>query len=152
MSMQLSDFNEIVKIFPFADTPSNPAYVYTGVIFESLGQEPLVTNLWNYVSHKFPEQSEQALVARRLREGLLKASVLVEFPRERVFQSASSPTTNIVSKGNQRSYRSQEWHFEYLAWVAGASGKRQVSPSGGLEKSATVTRESVLYQGVCSTL
>lgn len=86
MSVQPSDLDEIVKVFPFRNSPSNPGYVYIGVIFECLGQEPPVTDLWDYVTNKFPEQSEQAIVARRLREGLLKASVLVGFPRVRLVQ------------------------------------------------------------------
>jgi hypothetical protein len=92
MSLQSSDFEEVVKVFPFEDTPSNPAYVYTGVIFECLGQERLVTDLWNYASNKFPEQSEQAVMARRLREGLLKANVLVGFPRVRLFRCFRKPS------------------------------------------------------------
>ena len=81
MSLSSTNFEEIVKIFPSANVAANPALVYTGVILECFAQEPLIKDLWTWISKQFPKEQEQALVARRLREGLLKASVLVGFPR-----------------------------------------------------------------------
>ena len=78
---------EIIRLFPFEKDPTlrvlrtNPAFVYLGVLLESLGQEPLVAGLWAYISKVFPYEDDQLYVARRLREGFLKASALVGFPR-----------------------------------------------------------------------
>lgn len=78
---------EIIKLFPFEKDPTlrvlrtNPAFVFLGVLLESLGQEPLVSGLWAYISKVFPYEDDQLHVARRLREGFLKGSALVGFPR-----------------------------------------------------------------------
>ena len=78
---------DIIRLFPFEKDPTlrvlrtNPAFVFLGVLLESLGQEPLITNLWAYVSKVFPYEDDQLFVARRLREGFLKGSALVGFPR-----------------------------------------------------------------------
>jgi alkylhydroperoxidase/carboxymuconolactone decarboxylase family protein YurZ len=78
---------EIIRLFPFEKDPTlrvlrtNPAFIFLGVLLESLGQEPLVSGLWTYISKVFPYEDDQLHVARRLREGFLKGSALVGFPR-----------------------------------------------------------------------
>ena len=78
---------EIIRLFPFEKDPTlrvlrtNPAFIFLGVLLESLGQEPHVTGLWAYISKVFPYEDDQFYVARRLREGFLKGSALVGFPR-----------------------------------------------------------------------
>ena len=62
-------------------SPTNPAYVYIAVILESLGKESSVSDVWLYVAQHFTTEDDQTIIARRMREGLLKASVLVGFPR-----------------------------------------------------------------------
>jgi len=77
-------FPYILSLFPHPTgplSPTNPAYIYIAVILESLGREPLVGDLWRHIAEHFPSQDDQIIFARRLREGLLKASVLVGFPR-----------------------------------------------------------------------
>lgn len=74
----------IVQKYPHPQgpqSPFNPSYVYTAVILESLGKEANVADVWHYLSRQFAKEDDQILLARRLREGLLKASVLVGFPR-----------------------------------------------------------------------
>lgn len=78
---------EIIRLFPFEKDATlrvlrtNPAFIYLGVLLESLGQEPLITGLWAYISKVFPYEDDQLYVARRLREGFLKGCALVGFPR-----------------------------------------------------------------------
>jgi hypothetical protein len=62
-------------------SPKNPAYVYIAVILESLGKESHVGDVWFYLAERFANEDDQIVLARRLREGLFKASVLVGFPR-----------------------------------------------------------------------
>lgn len=62
-------------------SPTNPGYVYIAVILESLGKESNVSDVWLHLAEQFTTEADQAILARRLREGLLKASVLVGFPR-----------------------------------------------------------------------
>ena len=80
----LSALPHISSLFPHpqgALSPTNPGYVYIGVILEAFGQERQVAELWDYLAVQFGAFEDQSLLARRLREGLLKASVLVGFPR-----------------------------------------------------------------------
>lgn len=62
-------------------SPTNPVYVYAAVILESLGKESHVADVWFSIAERFTTEADQLVLARRLREGLLKASVLVGFPR-----------------------------------------------------------------------
>jgi hypothetical protein len=66
-------------------SPTNPAYVYIAVILESLGKESHVRDVWFHLADHFTAEADQMILARRLREGLLKASVLVGFPRVCLF-------------------------------------------------------------------
>ena len=78
---------QIVEKYPHpqgSKSPTNPGYVYIAVILESLARESNVPDLWFYLSCQFTEEEDQLVIARRLREGLLKASVLVGFPRARI--------------------------------------------------------------------
>ena len=74
----------IVEQYPYPQgpkAPTNPGYVYVAVILESLARESNVPDLWFWLSQQFATDDDQIILARRLREGLLKASVLVGFPR-----------------------------------------------------------------------
>jgi hypothetical protein len=62
-------------------SPTNPAYVYVTVILQSLGKEMLVGDIWFHLAERFTTEDDHTILARRLREGLLKASGLVGFPR-----------------------------------------------------------------------
>lgn len=62
-------------------SPTNPVYVYIVVILQSLGKELLVEDVWFYLAARFTNEEDQTTLARRIREGLLKASGLVGFPR-----------------------------------------------------------------------
>ena len=55
--------------------------MYVAVILKSLDKESHVSDVWFYLAERFTTESDQMLLARRIREGLLKASVLVGFPR-----------------------------------------------------------------------
>lgn len=72
----------ILKLFPSTSTlADSPSYVYFGAILETFAKEKLIGRLWRHLAELAPSREEQLLIARRLREGLLKASPLVGFPR-----------------------------------------------------------------------
>jgi hypothetical protein len=59
---------------------TNPAYVYVAIILRSLSKEMLVEDVWLHLAERFTAEDDQTILARQLREGLLKASGLVGFP------------------------------------------------------------------------
>ena len=61
--------------------PPAPWYVYSALIFQANDHMDLIANLWDYVALKTPGTENQLKKARKLREALLKASVLVGFPK-----------------------------------------------------------------------
>ena len=72
----------ILELFPTKSSLENsPSYVYFAVILETFAKERLVGKLWRRLVEFVPGHEEQLHVARRMREGLLKASPLVGFPR-----------------------------------------------------------------------
>ncbi|KAL9615916.1 MAG: hypothetical protein Q9160_009154 [Pyrenula sp. 1 TL-2023] len=83
MPLSPSDFRDLVCFYPATlnEPVRSPAFVYVGVILESLAKETLVESLWTFIAQEYPLEHDQLYIARRLREGLLKASVLVGFPR-----------------------------------------------------------------------
>ncbi|KAF2139063.1 uncharacterized protein K452DRAFT_233001 [Aplosporella prunicola CBS 121167] len=84
MTSSLPPLSELVGLFP-EDTRGpayNLAYVYAGVALLAFAQEKKTSYLWQEIANAHAtDESAQATVARRLREGLLKASPLVGFPR-----------------------------------------------------------------------
>lgn len=80
--MATVDWRALSLLYPDNINQSlSPWYVYVGVMLEAFAKEPLVGGLWKYLASEFPHEEDQLTVSRRLREGLLKASVLVGFPR-----------------------------------------------------------------------
>jgi hypothetical protein len=76
------DFEAILQDYPGDDGDvESPWYLYVGVILESTGEISHITELWSFLKHHFPAEDAQLRAARRLREALLKTSVLVGFPR-----------------------------------------------------------------------
>ena len=78
------DFTAITRDYPAlaADDPVlSPWYIYVGVVLESTGECDYITELWNFLADYFKGQDQLLKAARRLREGLLKTSVLVGFPK-----------------------------------------------------------------------
>jgi hypothetical protein len=55
--------------------------VYVAVILESLNKESHVSDVWFYLAERFTAKNDQMPLVSGIREGLLKASVLVGFPR-----------------------------------------------------------------------
>jgi hypothetical protein len=57
--------------------------VYAAVIIETVSSAKHVTGLWNWVSSEVKDEKKQLIIARRIREGLLKTSPLAGFPKVR---------------------------------------------------------------------
>jgi len=76
------DFKLLSSQYVTATPPAqSPWYVYVGAIIEATASPQYIGDLWRYLSTEFKDQETQLQVARRLREGLLKTSVLAGFPR-----------------------------------------------------------------------
>jgi hypothetical protein len=56
-------------------------YVYAAVIIESVAPPSHIAELWKYLTTLCNDHDDLVFVARRLREGLLKASPLAGFPK-----------------------------------------------------------------------
>jgi len=105
-----AEIKAILSLFPFSGLlVDSPSYVYFAVVLETVcslstlshligislhltsppneihqfAREKLVGDLWRYLATVLPDEQDQLRAARRLREGLLKASPLVGFPRVR---------------------------------------------------------------------
>lgn len=79
MSIDYSLFEALEQHFPGGETSS--WYVYAGLIFQVNDRMDLIGQIWKYIASKTPTLDEQVNKGRKLREGLLKASVLVGFPK-----------------------------------------------------------------------
>jgi len=62
--------------------PENSIWlVYAAVIIETVSSAKHITDLWKYVDSEVKCEDAQLGIARRIREGLLKASPLAGFPK-----------------------------------------------------------------------
>lgn len=82
--MSSVNFKSILGPYVLGDlsTPENSIWiVYAAVIIESISSAKHITELWNWVSSEVKDEKKQLLLARRIREGLLKSSPLAGFPK-----------------------------------------------------------------------
>ncbi|SMY20868.1 unnamed protein product [Zymoseptoria tritici ST99CH_1A5] len=79
MSIDETFLQKLESSFP--GQASGPWYVYAGVTFQANDQMDHIKTLWKYLAHNTPAEDDQFVKARKLRESLLKASVLVGFPK-----------------------------------------------------------------------
>ena len=61
-----------------------PWYCYAALVFQVHDKMDLVGQTWDAVLQHTKEEDDQLKVARQMREALLKASVLVGFPKVRI--------------------------------------------------------------------
>ena len=121
----------ICEQYPHAQgpqSPINPAYVYTAVILESLGKESHVGDVWFYLAERFTTEEDQMVLARRLREGLLKASVLVGFPRVSLGELDWYELLISHTPGYQRLGSFEERYQANITNATGEARPRQVAP------------------------
>ena len=76
MSVDNAFFKQLESKFP-----NGPWYVYAALIFQANDHMDLIGKTWAFVESETPKQEDQLAKARKLREALLKASVLVGFPK-----------------------------------------------------------------------
>jgi hypothetical protein len=69
---------------------SFPWYCYAAVVFQVHDKMELVGQTWRYVLEYTKDEEDQLRKARQMREALLKASVLVGFPKVSSWASCRS--------------------------------------------------------------
>ncbi|PVH79957.1 hypothetical protein DL98DRAFT_560601 [Cadophora sp. DSE1049] len=81
--MAVLDFHPVLSPFVAGDLskPENSRDGYAAVIVEAVGSAGHITELWKYVQEHTKDEEKQLVVARRIREGLLKTSPLAGFPK-----------------------------------------------------------------------
>lgn len=72
-------FKKLADSFPGGQ--DGPWYVYAALIFQANDHMDLISKTWNNVAEHTQGTENQIIKARKLREALLKASVLVGFPK-----------------------------------------------------------------------
>lgn len=99
-SSALPDINGIIALFPSdCRAPEySIAYVYAGVALLAFGEEKHIPSLWQQIAQLHADsEAAQVTAATRLREGLVKASPLVGFPRvSRTHLPISSPPLPVL--------------------------------------------------------
>ena len=84
IEMSSVDFGSLLDPFISGDLskPETSIWiVYAAVIIETVSSAKHITDLWSWVSNEVKEENKQLILARRIREGLLKASPLAGFPK-----------------------------------------------------------------------
>lgn len=77
MSVENAFFKDLESKFP----GNGPWYVYAALIFQANDRMDLIGKTWQHVNSQTSDQKELITKTRKLREALLKASVLVGFPK-----------------------------------------------------------------------
>ncbi|KAM5432488.1 hypothetical protein McanMca71_004362 [Microsporum canis] len=78
------DFSALSKLLPHDGPPGGAVwYIVVAAALMAFHREAAVGALWEHIAstHKSSSEEEKAVIARRIRESCLKASVLVGFPR-----------------------------------------------------------------------
>lgn len=79
MSLDNAFFHQLESQFPGGS--QSPWYVYAILIFQANDHMDLIGTTWDYVRSQTSNEDELIVKARKMREALLKASVLVGFPK-----------------------------------------------------------------------
>lgn len=91
------NFSALSKLLPH-DGPEGEAvwYIVVAAALMAFHQESAVGALWEHIvsTRGSSTEEEKALIARRIRESCLKASVLVGFPRVKKQNKNSKPPAN----------------------------------------------------------
>ena len=85
--MSSLNFNAIISPFVSGDlsTPENSIWiVYAAVIIETVSSAKHIAELWDWISSEVKSEDKQLIIARRIREGLLKNSPLAGLPKVRL--------------------------------------------------------------------
>lgn len=72
-------FKQLANTFPGGE--DGPWFVYAALVFQANDHMDLIAKVWDHVAQSTPGTENQIIKARKLREALLKASVLVGFPK-----------------------------------------------------------------------
>jgi hypothetical protein len=82
MSMNAAFIETLAGLYQGQDADF-PWYCYVALVFQVNDQMELVGQTWRAVLSRTKDEKEQLRAARQIREALLKASVLVGFPKVR---------------------------------------------------------------------
>lgn len=80
MAIDQQFFEKLASIYQ-GPTPNFPWYCYAAVVFQVHDEMELIGQTWRSVLEHTKNKEDQLKIAREMREALLKASVLVGFPK-----------------------------------------------------------------------
>lgn len=80
MAIDQQFFDKLVGVYQ-GHVPQFPWYCYAAVVFQVHDKMDFVGQTWRYVLEHTKVEEDQLRIARQMREALLKASVLVGFPK-----------------------------------------------------------------------
>lgn len=87
MSIDYSLFEKLEQAFPGGDVST--WYVYAALVLQAHDCMDVIGQIWNYVVSKTATLEEQVRKGRKMREAMLKASVLVGFPKVSFFHNSA---------------------------------------------------------------
>jgi len=88
MAIDQQFFNKLAGIYQ-GHVPEFPWYGYAAVVFQVHDKMELIGQTWRFVLEHTKDEEDQLRIARQIREALLKASVLVGFPKVPVMSRMS---------------------------------------------------------------
>jgi hypothetical protein len=80
MAIDQQFFDKLAGVYQ-GRIPQFPWYCYAVVVFQVHDKMDFVGQTWRYVLEQTKEEDDGLRIARQMREALLKASVLVGFPK-----------------------------------------------------------------------
>lgn len=95
----LPNIESLRALFPSncRGTEYSVAYVYSGVALLAFGEEKRIPELWQQIAQAHADsEAAQVAAAKRLREGMTKASPLVGFPRVSLFLQGGESNTDLL--------------------------------------------------------
>ncbi len=96
------DFESLAAKYPGSQSPKSSWYIHAGVAIVAVASAQHITDLWNHLASEYQDEDSRLLVARRLREALLKSSPLVGFPRVRTVANVVLYPESYRAVGYQR--------------------------------------------------
>lgn len=149
MSVDKAFLQKLESLFP--GQASGPWYVYAGLIFQANDHMDKIKTLWEYLADSTPKEEDQFVKARKLRESLLKASVLVGFPK--VCDPLRQAKGDVLTcyQGNQRMHSSTKRNPSKVTASGREIGLGHFPTQASPTSRKGCTRQRILRQDLRST-
>lgn len=146
MTLTNEFFQQLEARFPGV----GPWYVYAGLVFQVNDRMDLIASTWRYMKSTTPNPKDLIVKARKLREAMLKASVLVGFPKVSLIPSVRICILINLRKGDQCLYCPSE--SVARGFTRDRKGARQglIASPASLSSRERRTREGLLLQDLRS--